>query len=142
MAYFIGTAGAIGVALFAWWMGLDRERGFYPTVMTVIALIYVLFASIDGRACVLVAEVAVGIAFVVLAMAGYKRSLWLVAAALAAHGVFDLFHPHVIDNRGVPGWWPAFCMSYDVVAAVILGGLIWRRARPLNPGVSGRSGGA
>jgi hypothetical protein len=33
---------------------------------------------------------------------GFKRSLWLVAAALAVHGVFDLFHGQWIENPGVP----------------------------------------
>ncbi len=41
-------------------------------------------------------------------------------AGLAAHGMFDFVHAHVIDNPGVPEWWPAFCGAYDVVAAAAL----------------------
>ena len=40
-----------------------------------------------------------------------------VTQALAAHGVMDSFHGAVIDNPGVPSWWPAWCMAYDVGAA-------------------------
>ncbi len=60
------------------------------------------------------------------AIVGFKRSLWLVAAALAAHGVFDLFHGHLVDNPGVPRWWPHFCLAYDVVAAAYLALLLAR----------------
>jgi hypothetical protein len=30
----------------------------------------------------------------------------------------------VIDNPGVPPWWPAFCGAYDVAAAVYLAWLL------------------
>jgi hypothetical protein len=38
--------------------------------------------------------------------------------------VLDLFHGHVVVNPGVPEWWPAFCLAYDVVAAGVLAGLL------------------
>ena len=77
----------------------------------------------------LLAEIAIGAGFIVLTIAGFKRSLWLVVAALAAHGVFDIFHPHAFRNPGVPVWWPDFCMAYDLAAAAFLG---WRlRQRPV-----------
>jgi len=50
--------------------------------------------------------------------------LWIVAVALAAHGLFDAIHGQVIANPGVPGFWPAFCASYDVVAAIYLAWLL------------------
>jgi hypothetical protein len=55
-----------------------------------------------------------------VAAAGFKRPLWLVVAALAAHGFFDLVHAEVISNPGVPGWWPEFCLTYDLTAAAFL----------------------
>jgi hypothetical protein len=50
--------------------------------------------------------------------------------ALAGHGVFDAVHGYVIENAGVPAWWPAWCLSYDVGAAAILAWLIKREPRP------------
>jgi ABC-type Fe3+ transport system permease subunit len=47
MPYVIGTVVA-GVAVFARYAGFDRDRAFYPTVMIVIALYYVLFAAMSG----------------------------------------------------------------------------------------------
>ena len=123
MPFLIGIPLAVAVGAFARWFGLDRDRAFYPTVMIVIACLYSLFAIMAGSPAVLVAEFAIGAGFIALAMAGFKRSLWLVVAALAAHGLFDLFHPHAFHNPGVPVWYPDFRFAYDVAAAVFLG---WR----------------
>lgn len=123
MAYYIGIFLALAAFLFARFTGLDRDRAFYPTVMIVIALIYGLFAVLGGDVTTLLGWESVGIVgFILMAVLGFKFNLWLVVAALAGHGVFDLFHGHVIANAGVPAWWPSFCMTYDVTAA---GGLAW-----------------
>ena len=55
---------------------------------------------------------------------------WIVVAALAGHGVFDAVHGYVIENAGVPAWWPAWCLAYDVGAAAWLAWLIKREAKP------------
>jgi hypothetical protein len=124
MAYGIGIVLALLVACFARVVGLDRDRAFYPTVTIVIALYYVLFAVMGGSAEALALDSTVAGAFVAVAALGFKRSLWIVVAGLAAHGVLDLFHGHVVANPGVPEWWPAFCMTYDVGAAGLLAWLL------------------
>ena len=68
----------------------------------------------------IVIETGVMLLFAGAAIAGFKRSLWLVVAALAAHGIFDWLHSSMISNPGVPPWWPHFCLAYDVVAAIYL----------------------
>jgi hypothetical protein len=131
MPSFIGIALAVAVGAWARWIGLDRDRAFYPTVMIVIAALYVLFAIMAGSTAVLIAEGLVGTGFVVLACLGFKRNLWFVVAALAAHGLFDIFHPHAFHNPGVPAWYPEFCLAYDVAAAVFLGWNLCRSQSPL-----------
>jgi hypothetical protein len=69
-------------------------------------------------------EIAGTLAFLIVAIIGFKTTLWWVAGALAAHGIFDWFHPQLIGDPGVPSWWPAFCMSYDVAAAAYLSWLL------------------
>jgi hypothetical protein len=123
MPIFIGITLAIAVGVWARWIGLDRDRAFYPTVMIVIAVLYVLFAVISDSLAALVPEGLVSAGFIAVACAGFRRNLWFVVAALAGHGLFDLIHPHAIDNAGVPVWWPEFCGAYDIAAAVFLG---WR----------------
>jgi hypothetical protein len=125
-AYGVGAVLAICAAAFAHWLGLDRERGFYPTVLTVIAFLYSLFAVMGGSDSALLQELAAGLVFVALVVVGFRRNLWWVVAGLALHGIFDFFHPHLIDDPGVPSWWPAFCLAYDVVAAAGLAWLIRR----------------
>jgi hypothetical protein len=120
MAYLIGALLALGVALFAALVGLDRDRAFYTTVLIVVASYYDLFAAMAGSRPALIAETAVFAAFLALAVAGFRWSLWLVAAGLAAHGLFDGLRGGLIDNPGVPLWWPAFCLAYDVMAAACL----------------------
>jgi hypothetical protein len=133
--YVIGTSLALSVGLFATATRLDRDRAFYPTVMIVIALLYALFAVMGESTHALVLELLVGAAFIVAAVAGFRSSLWIVAAALAAHGLFDLTHALFFVNPGVPAWWPAFCGTYDVTAAAYLAWLLWRgRLRAANGG--------
>ena len=122
MPYVVGIVLSLGVALFARVVGLDRDRAFYPTVLIVIASIYVLFAAMSGSASTVFAESLVMIVFVIAAVVGFKSSAWIVVGGLAGHGVFDAFHGYILDNAGVPVWWPAFCLAYDVGAA---GGLAW-----------------
>ena len=133
MPFVVGGVLSLGVALFARRVGLDRDRAFYPTVLVVVATYYDLFAVIGGDTHAIVSELAVTALFLVAVVIGFRRSLWMVAAALAAHGLFDLVHGHVIDNPGVPAWWPAFCMAYDVTAAIALAGLLVVRARHVAP---------
>jgi hypothetical protein len=126
MPYLAGIILALSVSSLATLIGLDRDRAFYPTVLLVIASYYVLFAVMGGSSHALVVETLVMTGFLLAAVIGFKKSLWLVVAALAAHGVFDLFHGLVVANPGVPAWWPAFCLAYDVTAAAFLAWLLRR----------------
>lgn len=90
----------------------------------VVASYYVLFAAMAGAMPTLAVEVLAACAFVGLAVAGFRSTLWLVVVALAGHGIFDLVQPRLYANPGVPDWWPSFCAAFDVVAAAVLGGLL------------------
>ncbi len=112
---------------------LDRDRAFYTTVVIVVASYYVLFAVMGGTTHALLVELGVMMAFLIVAVVGFKSNFWLVAAALVGHGVFDIFHAGLVTNAGVPEYWPAFCMSYDVGAGACLAWLLMRAkitARP------------
>ena len=124
MALMVGVILALVIGAFATAIRLDRDRAFYPTVMIVIALLYALFAAIGGSTRALVLESLVGAGFILAAAIGFRSTLWIVAVALAAHGIFDFVHGSVISNPGVPLWWPAFCGAYDVTAALYLAWLL------------------
>lgn len=117
MEYLVGVLLALGTGVFGAVVGFDRDRAFYPVVLTVIASYYVLFAALGGSSGVMVVEASILCGFAAVAVAGFKRNLWLVVAALFGHGVLDLLHPHLLTNPGVPTWWPMFCLTFDLTAA-------------------------
>jgi hypothetical protein len=129
MPYLIGIVLSLAVAVFAKASGFDRDRSFYSTIVMVVASYYVLFAVIGGSLRVLLIESTLMSGFVIAAVVGFRSSVWIVVAALAGHGVLDAFHGEVIDNAGVPHWWPAFCGAYDVGAAACLAWLSHRSPR-------------
>jgi hypothetical protein len=120
MEYIVGLVLAAGVAVFARLIKFDRDRSFYPVVLIVVASYYVLFAVMGGSVQALIIELLIMACFVVAAVVGMKRHLWLVAAGLVAHGIMDSFHVHLVTNPGMPEWWPGFCMAYDVLAGCLM----------------------
>jgi hypothetical protein len=120
--YVVGIVLSVGVALFARSVEFDRDPAFYPTVLIVIASYYVLFAAMVGSIQTVVLESAVMTLFVIAAVAGFKGSTWITVGALAGHGLQDAVHGNIVANAGVPAWWPAWCLAYDVGAA---GALAW-----------------
>ena len=130
LPYVVGLVLSIAVALFARVVGFDRDRAFYPTVLIVIASYYVLFAVMSGSVETVLLESIIMTLFAVAAVAGFKASPWIVVAALAGHGVQDAVHGHIIANAGVPAWWPAWCLAYDVGAAAALAWIVMRGSSP------------
>ena len=126
LPYVVGIVLSIGVAVFARWVGFDRDRAFYPAVLIVIASYYVLFAAMTGSVDTVFLESVVMTVFVIAAVAGFKGSAWIIVGALAAHGIQDAVHGRIVANAGVPAWWPAWCLAYDVGAA---GALAWLLTR-------------
>ena len=126
MPYIIGIVLAVGVALFARCVGFDRDRAFYPTVLIVIASYYVLFAAMGDSVQTVLVELTVMALFAIAAVVGLKASPWIVVGALAGHGALDAVHGYIVRNAGVPAWWPAFCLAYDVGAAGALAWLLMR----------------
>ena len=124
MALMVGLLLGIAVGLFGTGTGFDRDRSFYPVIMVVVASYYSLFAVMGASSQTLIVETLVAAGFVAAAVIGFKSSLWIVVAALAAHGITDFPHPTVIPNPGVPAWWPAFCASIDVAMAAYLAWLL------------------
>jgi hypothetical protein len=142
LPYVVGIVLSIGVALFARRVGFDRDRAFYPAVLIVIASYYVLFAAMSGSMQTVVLECIVMTPFVIAAVAGFKGSAWIIVWALAAHGVQDAAHGYIVANAGMPAWWPAWCLAYDVGAAGALAWLVMRADLPATGAAVSRQPGA
>jgi hypothetical protein len=102
--------------LLFWW--LDAAT-VYAIGTVVIASVYIGFAVADGRPKVIAVESGVAMGFVVLAAVAVTGSPWLLVAALAGHGLKDLWQhrTHFVANTR---WWPPFCMTIDWVVATII----------------------
>jgi hypothetical protein len=124
MAYAVGLVLSLLVVTFGRLTGLDRDRAFYPVLKIIVGSYYVLFAAMDGSSRALIIESLVMIVFLLAAVIGFKTNLWVVAVGLAAHGVFDVLHDLVSTNPGVPEWWPAFCLTFDIGAGGLLAWLL------------------
>jgi hypothetical protein len=120
MEYLMGLILAAATVCLATGVGLARERSFYPTVLIVIGSYYVLFAAMAASRRTLVVESVVAGIFLLFAVIGFKRNLWLVVVALIGHGMFDFVHHFFIDNPGVPHWWPGFCLAFDALLGLFL----------------------
>jgi hypothetical protein len=127
MEYLIGLLLSLAVAGFAIIVGLDCERAFYPTVTIVVASYYVLFAVMAPSGLALVIEIILASVFLLFAVIGYKRNLWFVAIALMGHGVFDFVHHFLVENPGVPHWWPGFCMAFDLLLGGVMAARLMRQ---------------
>ena len=126
MAYLWGALLAIGTGALATLTGMDRSRAFYPTVLIVVASYYGLFAVMASATAALWPEINAFALFTLAAIVGFRSNLWIVVAGLVGHGIFDLLHPHVIANEGVPAWWPAFCLAYDGALGLYMAVRLWR----------------
>lgn len=125
MEFIVGIVLGVLIGVLTSMIGMDRDRALYPATLIVIAAYYVLFAAMGGTNQTILAEIAAGMIFVGLAVAGFRWTLWLTAAGIAGHGIFDLFHGYVIHNPGVPAFWLGFCSSIDVVLGVYLALMLW-----------------
>ncbi|HVH72988.1 MAG TPA: hypothetical protein VNB49_18015 [Candidatus Dormibacteraeota bacterium] len=85
MEYLIGAGLAVVVCAFAGLVGFDRGRVFYPTLLTVIATYYILFAVIGSSTPALALESLIAAAFLATAVVGFKKNLCLIVAALGGH---------------------------------------------------------
>jgi hypothetical protein len=115
MPVVVGVLLAVGTVALAKFTRFDEERSFYSTVLVIIASYYVLFAVLGSSSHALVWELVMAVAFSTAAIIGALFFLTLVGIGILAHGLFDLAHDVIIQNPGVPSWWPSFCGSLDVV---------------------------
>lgn len=141
MEYLVGFLLSLATVVSAAAIGFDRERSFYSTVLVVIATYYVLFAVLGASRRTVVIEIVIASGFFLLAVLGFKGNLWLVAAALLGHGIFDFIRPSLIANPGVPHWWPGFCMAFDVIFGGWLALRLLQRRNFPHSGAMGRHAG-
>ena len=103
-------------------------RGF-AIGMAVLPAVYMLFALLAGDMRAIGLEFLYGLPFFIIAFVatknGFKASGIVVVALWGAHGAYDVYHHLLVDNAGVPGWYPVFCLAFDAAILAYLSVMIF-----------------
>jgi hypothetical protein len=124
---------AVGVLTIVLARIIRGQRWLYSLGLLTLPSLYASFALQAGEPAVGVKEMIYGIPFVVVglvfAFVSVRRSAVVVGAFWILHGLYDLTHSQFIINAGVPGWYPVWCFSVDVVIGAYL---LWLSRRISN----------
>ena len=124
---------AVGVLTIVVARIIRGQRWLYSIGLLTLPSLYANFALQAGEQAVGVKEMIYGVPFLVaglfFAFVSVRRSAVAVGAFWILHGLYDLTHGQFITNAGVPGWYPVFCFSVDVVIGAYL---LWLSRRIAN----------
>ncbi len=124
---------AVGVLTIVSARIIRGQRWLYSLGLLTLPGLYASFALHVGEQAVGVKEMIYGLPFVVaglvFAFVGVRQSAVVVGAFWILHALYDLTHSQFITNAGVPGWYPVFCFSVDVVVGAYL---LWLSRRISN----------
>ncbi len=115
---------AVGVLTIAFARRIGGQRWVYAVGLLTLPSLYASFALLAGEQGVALKEMMYGVPFlaagVVFAALSVRHSAVVVGALWILHGLYDLAHSQFITNVGVPGWYPVWCFSVDVVIGAYL----------------------
>ncbi len=115
---------AVGVLTITLARIIRGQHWLYSLGLLTLPGLYALFALWAGEHAVGVKEMIYGIPFVLVGLAfafvSVRHSAVVVGAFWILHGLYDLTHSQFFTNAGVPGWYPVFCFSVDVVVGAYL----------------------
>jgi hypothetical protein len=124
---------AVGVLTIVLARIIRGQRWLYSLGLLTLPSLYAFFALQAREQAVGVKEMIYGVPFVVVglvfAFVSVRQSAVVVGAFWILHGLYDLAHSQLITNAGVPGWYPVFCFSVDVVIGAYL---LWLSRRISN----------
>src|SRR5262245_45526053 len=107
------TAAAITVIRLSGRRGSAAERLLLAIFLAGMPLIYVSSWLLAPQPGWLVAELIGTAVFVALALIGWRRSIWVLALGIAAHGLaWDLWHYG--HAAFIPNWYALGCLITDV----------------------------
>lgn len=121
MLWPVVIGGILGLALVGalYRIGALQERSSLAVMLGAIAFFWPVFAvQADATVTILVVHGVVFVLFAALAAFGFRKSAFVLACGLIAHGGFDV----LVLFTGHPGpvWWPAFCGALDLVVGVLV----------------------
>lgn len=124
---------AVGILTIVLARIIRGRHWLYSIGLLTLPSLYACFALQAGEPTVVVKEMLYGIPFLVaglvFALVSVRQSAVVVGAFWILHALYDLTHNQFITNAGVPGWYPVFCFSVDVVIGAYL---LWLSRRISN----------
>ena len=115
---------AVGVLTIVTARLIRGQHWVYSLGLLTLPSLYALFALQAGEQALSAKEMIYGIPFVVagvlFTLVSIRQSAVVVGALWILHGVYDLTHSRLFTNPGVPGWYPVWCFSVDVVVGAYL----------------------
>lgn len=123
---------AVGAAITLRSLGRDRQRLealFLALVLGFMPLIYLAAAIMHGDVAEIAIECAGLLIFGGIAVLGFRRGTWIIAAGIIAHGViWDGWRhggaPYIED------WYPLGCLAFDLgFGLMVLGHAVGTRRR-------------
>ena len=115
---------AVGVLTIFVARTIRGQRWLYSIGLLVLPSLYALFALQAGEHGVGGKEMLYGLPFLaaglLFAFVNVRQSAVVVGVFWMLHGLYDLMHARLITNPGVPGWYPVWCFSVDVVIGAYL----------------------
>jgi hypothetical protein len=124
---------AVGVLTIVLARTIRGQHWVYSVGLLTLPSLYASFALQAGEQAVGVKEMIYGIPYVaaglVFAFVSVRQSAIVVGALWILHGLYDLIHSRFITNPGVPGWYPVFCFSVDIVVGAYV---LWLSRRISN----------
>lgn len=115
-----------GLATIALARKIRGEHWVYALSLISLPTIYAGFAWYAGETRIGWQEMLFGLPFLIggvvltLARQQFRWAAAIVGALWLAHGGYDLLHPQLFINPGVPAWYPAFCAGVDIVVGLYL----------------------
>ena len=110
---------AVGVLTIVFARTVRGQSWVYSIGLLTLPSLYASFALNAGEQAVSVKEMIYGIPYfvagLVFALVSVRQSALVVGALWILHGLYDLVHSQLITNPGVPGWYPVFCFTVDIV---------------------------
>ena len=124
---------AVGVLTIVSARIIRGQRWLYSLGLLTLPSLYAFFALHAGEQSVGVKEMFYGVPFIVVGLVfvfvSIRQSAVVVGAFWILHWLYDLTHSRFITNVDVPGWYPVFCFSVDVVIGAYL---LWLSRRISN----------
>ena len=111
---------------------LDLPPRAFALGTAFLPLFYMLFALTVGDFGAMALEFAYGLPFFILGglcfTRGFKASGVVVVGLWGLHAAYDVYHHMLVDNAGVPFWYPALCLGFDMMMVIYLARLVRRQS--------------